>query len=162
MVPPRHSTLCLPLKEDALLLAMKKRGFGKGRWNGMGGKPNEGETIETATVRELEEEIGIVTREENLEKCAVLDFFFDGKPEWDQRVHVFFTRKWTGEPAESEEMRPQWFAFSEIPFASMWPDDSYWLPLVLKGNFVEASFNFNNKGDVIVKHEIKPPASQTP
>jgi 8-oxo-dGTP diphosphatase/2-hydroxy-dATP diphosphatase len=38
---------------------MKKRGFGKGKWNGFGGKVEEGECIEDSAIRELEEECGL-------------------------------------------------------------------------------------------------------
>lgn len=39
-----------------VLLGMKKRGFGQGKWNGFGGKVEPGETVEAAALRELEEE----------------------------------------------------------------------------------------------------------
>eukprot|EP00056_Hartaetosiga_gracilis_P017259 m.6783 g.6783 ORF g.6783 m.6783 type:complete len:151 (-) comp5533_c0_seq1:454-906(-) len=38
-----------------ILLGMKKRGFGKGKFNGFGGKLEKGETVEEAAVRELQE-----------------------------------------------------------------------------------------------------------
>lgn len=40
----RLATLCYLLKDDQVLLAMKKRGFGEGKWNGPGGKVEKGET----------------------------------------------------------------------------------------------------------------------
>ena len=52
-------TLCIVHQHPQVLLGMKKRGFGEGRWNGFGGKVHEGETIEEATKRELEEETSI-------------------------------------------------------------------------------------------------------
>jgi len=48
-------TLCIVLKRNEILLGMKKRGFGKGKWNGFGGKVLRGETIEKAAKRELRE-----------------------------------------------------------------------------------------------------------
>ena len=52
-VPNQLLTLVMIMKEKQLLLGMKKRGFGKGRWNGFGGKVNEGETILDAARRFL-------------------------------------------------------------------------------------------------------------
>ncbi|MDP4007437.1 MAG: hypothetical protein Q8P55_02500 [bacterium] len=43
-------TLCIVQQEGQVLLGMKKRGFGKGRWNGFGGKV-KGEPIETEEMR---------------------------------------------------------------------------------------------------------------
>ncbi len=45
-----------------ILLAMKKRGFGKGRWNGVGGKPDPekgDKSIIDCAIREAQEEIGV-------------------------------------------------------------------------------------------------------
>ncbi len=57
-VTKKYSLLFL-LREDEILLVMKKRGFGSGRWNGVGGKFESGETAEQATIRECQEEIGV-------------------------------------------------------------------------------------------------------
>ena len=46
------STLCFLVKDNQILLAMKKRGFGEGKWNGVGGKVNPGETIERNNQRQ--------------------------------------------------------------------------------------------------------------
>jgi 8-oxo-dGTP pyrophosphatase MutT (NUDIX family) len=53
------ATLLFLQRRNEILLAMKKRGFGAGRWNGVGGKVESGETIEQALVRECREEISV-------------------------------------------------------------------------------------------------------
>ena len=67
MISLRNSTLVFLIKKNNgsitdICLAMKKRGFGKGRWNGVGGKVEAGETIEAAAMREAREEIGVTDR----------------------------------------------------------------------------------------------------
>jgi mutator protein MutT len=148
----RNATLLFLVKKPQgeithICLAMKKRGFGINRWNGVGGKvDDQNETIEDAVRREAEEEIGIAVKE--LEKMAELSFYFPHNPSWDQLVHVYLAESWDGEPTESEEMNPEWFSISEIPFNDMWPDDIFWLPEVLKGNLIKAIFKFG-ENDVI-------------
>lgn len=137
-----------------ILLAMKKRGFGTGRWNGVGGKVHENETICEAAVREAEEEIGVKINSENLEAVAVLDFTFPHAPDWDQQVHVFFTTEWEGEPTESEEMKPEWFFVANIPYDQMWPTDPYWLLPVLSGDGVRGSFTFG-ENDTVAEHHVE-------
>ena len=133
---------------------MKKRGFGEGKWNGVGGKVNADETIELAALRELKEEIGVESKEEHLESMGILKFRSENsKFNWD--CHVYFLKSWQGEPTESEEMRPQWYSFDQIPFGSMWVDDKYWLPLVIGGDKINADFFFNNEGNEILKMNIK-------
>ncbi|MES3030821.1 MAG: 8-oxo-dGTP diphosphatase [Patescibacteria group bacterium] len=135
-----------------ICLAMKKRGFGKGRWNGVGGKVLDEEEIEHAARRETQEEIGVTI--DKVHKIAELSFEFPHNQEWSQTVHTYFAYEWEGEPTESEEMRPEWFNVADIPYASMWPDDIFWLPKVLAGEKIKASFTFA-PGDIVLKHDIK-------
>ena len=158
----KKATLCLLVKENQgskeILLAMKKRGFGAGKWNGVGGKldPQKGDrNVIDAAIRETEEEIGVKIKE--LEKVAVLNFYFPNvakEKEWDQEVHVFLVKDWEGEPGETEEMAPKWFKKSEIPFKEMWADDELWLAYVLEGKKLKADFIFSTE-ETIDKHNIK-------
>ncbi len=129
---------------------MKKRGFGANKWNGFGGKVQD-ETLEEAAIRELQEECGIIATTEALEKVATLDFFFPHKKEWDQQVHVFLLKQWQNEPQESEEMKPEWFSFAELPLGNMWADDAHWLPPVLAGKTGTASFTFTEEESIASK-----------
>jgi 8-oxo-dGTP pyrophosphatase MutT (NUDIX family) len=151
----RQTTLCFLLKDNEILLAMKKRGFGQGRWNGAGGKfdPEKGDrSILEAAVRETKEEIGVKIK--NPEKTAIFHFRFADKPEWDQDVSLFLAKDWKGEPKESEEMMPKWFKTDKIPYKEMWPDDTHWLPHILAGKKLEADFLFGD-GDKILDYNIK-------
>ena len=153
----RNATLLFLIKRDGnvitdVCLAMKKRGFGVGRYNGAGGKVEAGETIEEAVIRETQEEIGVTVS--GIKKCAELEFTFSQKADWNQMVHVYFAEDWIGEPVESEEMNPKWFAVADIPYDTMWPDDIFWLPEALAGKFVNGAFTFG-EGDVIEKQEVK-------
>ena len=118
-------TLVFLRKENEVLLGMKKRGFGVGKWNGFGGKIEAGETIAEGAAREVEEECGLTVQTEDLDKTAVIEFEFKGDPV-KLEVHVFQTRTFGGDIIESEEMRPEWFSEKAVPFETMWVDASCW------------------------------------
>ncbi len=143
-------TLCIIHQHPKVLLGMKKRGFGVGRWNGFGGKVSPGEKIEDAAKREMFEEAGIKLK--NLDKVAIIEFEFKGNPEILE-THIFKSNDFDGVPTESEEMKPQWFCIDEIPFKEMWPDDIYWIPLFLKGKKFKGKFLFG-EADAVLEKEI--------
>ena len=146
--------MCLAISDNRVLLAMKKKGFGQGRWNGAGGKVQEGESVEEAAVREMREEVGLEAGLTDLAKVGDIKFYFADKPEFNQQMHIFLVKNWKGEPVESDEMRPKWFRHSEIPFGEMWIDDQYWLPKVLVGKKVEGTFYFKGGGESLDRHEL--------
>lgn len=147
-------TLLFLRRGDELLLAMKKRGFGAGKWNGVGGKLEPGESLETALVRECVEEIGVTPT--SWRAVGELDFVQDADTEdpWHMFVYAYVSESWEGEPIESEEMRPEWFRLRDIPYADMWDDDIFWLPDVLEGKKVTGTFTFD-LNDRLLTHDIQ-------
>jgi len=144
-------TLCIVHNDKEALLGMKKRGFGKDRWNGFGGKVKEGESVEEAAKREMEEEAGIIAL--NFKKRGILSFKFENQPEILE-VHVFSATDFSGQPVETEEMKPQWFKIDRIPYDQMWPDDKYWLPLLLNGKNFQGNFYFLDN-DTLLRHQLR-------
>ena len=145
-------TLVFLIRGEKILLGMKKRGFGAGRFNGFGGKVQPGETIEEAARRETKEECGISIL--TMERVGIHEFCFAVKPEETLEVHVFRVQEHKWEPVETEEMRPQWFAIEEIPYDDMWPDDRLWLPIFLAGKKFRSRFLFG-EGDTVLEKEIR-------
>ncbi len=143
-------TLLYLTRNDEVLLAMKKRGFGMGKWNGVGGKIDTGETIEEAMIRECFEEIGVrVTKFQKVGFMVYDEIHLDERKKMN--IHVFTSTEWEGEITESEEMMPQWFRKDEIPFISMWEADKDWLPVILDGNLLESEFTLDDKDRVLEK-----------
>lgn len=92
-----EATLCLLRKDNQILLAKKKRGFGEGKYNGVGGKLEKNET---------------------------------------------------------PEMAPEWFSTKNIPYNCMFPDDKYWLPLILEGKKIKAYFQFDKDWNLL-SHQVE-------
>lgn len=150
--PDIRRTLLFFVKDGKILLAMKKRGFGAGKWNGVGGKIEAGESIEDALVRESIEEVSM--KPLSWTKVAELDFIQDAETDpWHMYVHAYISEEWEGDPKESEEMKPQWYSIDNIPYEVMWDDDEYWLPQVLDGKQLQGKFVFD-ENDKMIQHEI--------
>ncbi|XP_054616632.1 oxidized purine nucleoside triphosphate hydrolase [Dunckerocampus dactyliophorus] len=151
MLSSKLLTLVIVVQPGKVLLGMKKRGFGAGWWNGFGGKVEDGETIEEAAKRELLEESGLTT--DALEKVGNIKFEFVGDTKLLD-VHIFRADSYTGEPTETEEMRPQWFDFDKIPYNQMWPDDYMWYPLLLQKKKFLGYMVFRGN-DVMLSHKLE-------
>jgi 8-oxo-dGTP pyrophosphatase MutT (NUDIX family) len=147
-MPNKMLTLCLYRQDGRILLGKKKRGFGAGKWNGFGGKVEEGETVEAAARREMQEECGLTVRE--MRKCGELAFSFEGALT-GLDVHVFDVTQVEGEAAPSTEMDPAWFPEDAVPFTDMWADDAHWFPLYLAGKSFRGKFVYSAK-ETLVRH----------
>lgn len=157
-----------------VLLGHKSRDFGKGMWNGFGGKVDVGidKSITASAVRELEEEVGIkvagaagadgqsTTLNESCRHVGILFYQYPAeKQKQTFEVHVYCVDASDsavhGVPAESEEMHPvSWFEKKDVPLHSMWADDPFWLPQLL--DVVSAKTDENGStDDVSVRKNIE-------
>jgi 8-oxo-dGTP pyrophosphatase MutT (NUDIX family) len=155
----RDVTLCLLVWGDPptdILLGLKKAGFGAGKYNGFGGKVEPGETITRAAVREVEEEVGLIVSEDDLQPVGRLTFLFPARPAWDRVTHVFLVTAWQGVPTESTEMRPTWFAVDDVPFDHMWQGDVHWIPRILAGERIQGSVTFGEDNESVAAWTVEP------
>jgi 8-oxo-dGTP diphosphatase len=153
----KETTLVLPIRSatNEILLAMKKRGFGVGKLNGMGGKIETRESVRDAAVREVQEEIGITINQDTLVAVVENMFTFENNPDGDIHCYTFFAYEWAGDPVETEEMAPQFFPLGSIPYDRMWIDDQEWLPQALAGKKLRVAFHFTEDGSAILKRDIR-------
>lgn len=142
----KKMTLVFAVKGKRILLAMKKKGFGKGRYNGMGGKVKREESVSQGAIREMREECGIQILK--MKKYGVLIFYPDKFPDGVE-VHIFIAEKYAGEPRETEEMKPKWFDVCKIPYDQMWDDDKYWMPFLLAGKKFKGKFIFDRNDKMV-------------
>jgi len=154
----RNATLCFLVRENPtneILLGFKKVGFGAGKYNGFGGKVEPGETVIHAAIREVEEEVGIKVSGKNLRQVGHLTFIFPANPILNHDVCVFLATVWEGDPVESVEMKPCWFAVDDIPFEQMWQDDILWLPRILAGERIQGGFTFGEDNETIAAGKVE-------
>lgn len=151
----KPTTLCFVFdNNNRLLLGRKKRGFGVGKWNGFGGKLQEGESFRQCAVRELEEESGLKAKVEDLKPVALLDFRFPYDTDLTHIGYVYFLRNYQGEVVESEEMEPAWFELDNLPYDHMWAGDRTWVPKLLEGKHLEGAIIFGPDNAGVTKLDL--------
>jgi 8-oxo-dGTP diphosphatase len=149
----RLRTLVLPLSATHLLLGLKREGFGAGKIVGFGGKAEPGESSVQAAIRELFEECGLVVGADALRYAGELRFDFPARPTWDMIAALYVVNQWQGDPVASDEMLPQWYPLTDIPYGRMWQDAAHWLPIVLSGQQVHMRFTFAADNETVARVE---------
>lgn len=148
----KRATLLYIVKDGKVLLGQKLRGFGNGKFNGVGGKVNGGETITQAMLRETKEEFDIVPKNFRYVGNIFYDEFKDNNKVYFDTA-IFVADDYEGEPKTTDEMKPIWFDKNNLPYDNMFPDDVYWLEKVLNGKSVNAKFVFDRDFNIIYHRE---------
>jgi 8-oxo-dGTP diphosphatase len=159
-VPPTATCLCLLTRISGdgrrqVLLGHKKTGLGTGKIVGLGGHVEECESPAEAAAREVKEESGIHVTPAALREMAHVTFLFPACPRWDMVVSVFTGADWTGQAAETTEIRPEWFGDTELPLTRMWDDARYWLPRVLAGERLTATFSYAADCETVASAHVR-------
>ncbi len=122
-----------------LLRNKKTNDLHEGRWNGLGGKFEQGELPEECARRELLEESGLTALK--LEWKGILTFpMFDGVRDW--YVHVFVVPEFSGELIDSPEGDLAWIENGKLLDLNLWPGDRVFLPWVFGDPHFSARFNY--------------------
>ncbi len=149
------ATLCYVQKEDkVLLINFTKEGMSKGKWNGVGGKINPGESPEEAVIREVKEETGLTIYNPKLKGILTFPEFFGQDEEGDWRVFVFTATEFEGKYfTETHEGKLVWVKIDKVLELNVWRDDHIWFPLLKQERFFTGKFRFNERGEII-EHSI--------
>ena len=138
------ATLCY-IKHDNRTLMLhrikRKDDIHMGKWNGLGGKFEPGESPEECVTREVREESGLEIVHPRL--CGLLMFpAFKGN---DWYVFVFTATEFSGELKENEEGFLKWIPDTELETLSLWPSDHIFLPWIREGKFFSAKFVYEGE-----------------
>lgn len=139
-----NATLCyLRRHNQTLMLCRNKKtnDIHHGKWNGLGGKFEPGETPEECAIREIREESGLIVK--NPELRGVITFpLFDGRNDW--LVFVFVAPSFDGDLIESAEGDLAWIPDSDLLKLPLWDGDRIFLPWLEQHHFFSAKFVYSN------------------
>ena len=145
------ATLCY-VKQDGHTLMVyrnkKPNDIHAGKWNGLGGKFEPGESPEECVRREVLEESGLLIRSPKLHGLLV----FPGFKGQDWYVFVFTAREFSGKLIDSPEGRLEWIPDEKLTSLHLWASDRVFLPWLEKELFFSAKFFY--AGDQLQGHEV--------
>jgi 8-oxo-dGTP diphosphatase len=120
----------------------------EGKWNGLGGKFEAGESPEECVRREVREEAGLTIQDPKLHGLVMFPNFKGN----DWYVFVFTATKFEGELIDSPEGRLEWIDDAKLPALSLWPSDLIFLPWLEQEKFFSAKFVY--EGEEFRRHEV--------
>jgi len=145
------ATLCYVRSGGKTLMVhrvKKANDMHQGRWNGLGGKFEPGETPEDCAVREIREESGLVAH--NLILKGFLTFpGFSNDEDWYAFVYV--VNDFEGELIDSPEGVLQWVDDRELANLFLWEGDFIFLPWLKQNGVFSAKFVYRD--GKLVSHE---------
>ncbi|HKI58311.1 MAG TPA: 8-oxo-dGTP diphosphatase [Trueperaceae bacterium] len=131
------------LRRDGRTLMLHRDGreedYHRGRYNGLGGKFEPGESPEACLAREVREESGLVVEEARLK--GVITFpLFDGADDW--YTFVFVVPRFSGSARPSVEGSLHWVPDGDVADLPLWPGDRVFLPWLRHETFFSATFRY--------------------
>lgn len=128
----------------------KKNDMHSGKWNGLGGKFNAGESPEECVIREVKEESGLEIKNPVLKGFLTFPKF---NKNVDWYVFVYEARKFNGSIIESKEGNLQWINDDDLLNLNLWEGDKYFFEWMKKDKFFSAKFDYKN--GVLLHHEVE-------
>ena len=145
------ATLCY-VKHDGHTLMVyrnkKPNDMHAGKWNGLGGKFEPGESPEECIMREVLEESGLSIHHPKMHGLLMFPNFKDD----DWYVFVFTAHEFSGELIDSPEGRLEWVLDEKLTALNLWESDQIFFPWLEKDAFFSAKFIY--QGDEMQGYEV--------
>ncbi|MBP5574981.1 MAG: 8-oxo-dGTP diphosphatase [Bacilli bacterium] len=145
------TVLCHLKKDDCYLLLFrnkKKNDMNEGKWVGVGGHVEKGETIDQAAIREIKEETGLDVRSL---RCGGEVLFIND--DYQEIMYVYEITDFSGELIECNEGELKWIPIKDIYSYPMWEGDKAFLPLLINhAPYFKLELRYKNKDLVSVKN----------
>jgi 8-oxo-dGTP diphosphatase len=146
-------TLCYIQKDNKTLLLhriKKENDIHEGKWVGLGGKFEQGETPEECVIREIKEESGLTIKNPKLRGIMTFPLFKDNE---DWYVFIYTANEFEGDLIESNEGVLKWVDNSKVLDMPTWEGDIIFLKWLLEDRkFFSAKFNYEDGR--LINHDV--------
>lgn len=137
-------------KDDQYLMlfrSKKKKDINKGKWIGIGGHIESGESKEQALVREIKEETGL----------DVIHYEYRGEllfvnNDFEEVMYLYLVDEVSGNLIECDEGELSWIKKDDLMSLNMWEGDYKFLPLLINTDeFIQLELRYKDDQLVEVK-----------
>ena len=131
-------TLCYIRRADQTLMVhriKKPNDMHHGKWNGLGGKLEPGETPEECAVREILEESGLAVSDLVFKGLLTFPGFVDNE---DWYAFVFVAKNEQGDLIESPEGSLEWIDNQRLLDLNLWEGDRLFIPWLDRPGYFSA------------------------
>jgi len=138
------ATLCYVMHDDNTLMLYrnkKENDYHEGKWNGLGGKLEAGETPEECAIREIYEESGLKVTEPEM-KGLITFPMFDKIEDW--YVFIFVFKKFKGDLIDSPEGELEWIPNEKLTELNLWDGDKIFIPWLFEDKCFSAKFVYED------------------
>lgn len=139
------ATLCYVKTESHTLMVhrvKKENDMHEGKWNGLGGKIDPGESPEECVIREVKEESGLIIKNPSL-KGFITFPAFDGLDDWN--VFIFTANQFEGTLiSDSPEGHLEWIENKKLIDLNLWDGDKIFFKWMEENRIFSAKFIYNN------------------
>ncbi len=138
------ATLCYVQDGNQTLMlhrTKKENDMHEGKWNGLGGKLEPGETPEECVVREVKEESGLDIKNPRLRGFITFPAFSKFE---DWYVFMFTANEFSGKLIESSEGHLEWISNENVLDLNLWEGDKVFLKWLEKDAFFSAKFIYSD------------------
>ncbi|MDA8242815.1 MAG: 8-oxo-dGTP diphosphatase [Elusimicrobia bacterium] len=147
------ATLCYVRRNGRTLMlhrTKKKDDVHEGKWNGLGGKLERGESPEECVAREVLEESGLRIEAPVLKGVLTFPDFAKGE---DWYVFVFAASRFGGRLTDSPEGELRWIPDRGLLKLNLWEGDRVFLPLLRRRGHFSGKFHY--RGGRLVKYSVE-------
>ncbi|MFX0052853.1 MAG: NUDIX domain-containing protein [Candidatus Hermodarchaeota archaeon] len=159
MVTHKLATLAYLVHNHEVLLLLRNKkdnDFHRGKYIGIGGRVEPGETPLECVIRELTEETGYILKPEEIEFRGYIYFDKIGRdkdsedlPAFNWLVFLYYVSIKKKTAFKNPEGELKWFFFDNIPYENMWAGDKIFTPKMLNTNdIIEAKFLYDNNDQI--------------
>lgn len=146
-----NTTLCYLKKDGKYLMLYRNKkpdDINGGKYIGIGGKFEKGETPDECLIREVREETGVTLTSYHF--FGTVDFYCD---DYSEKMYLYSADGWDGEIGECDEGELLWVEENEVLKLPLWEGDRYFLEPMIKGDNSRINMGLYYKNNKLRKVE---------